>query len=202
MSRARIALGLVLVAAASASAQSLPPITKTKESATRAVQATNAHTATMTADQGTPPASPTAAAPARADTGSAGLATQTSSGTTAVPKTAERPAPAPFEREVFDYQSGGRRDPFVSLMSTGDLRPVITDLQVVGIVFDEAGRGSVAILKDLSNKEQYRVRVGQSIGRNRVARIDTKSVTFTIEEFGFSRQETLALVDPNKARTQ
>jgi hypothetical protein len=200
MSRARIALGLVLLAAGSASAQSLPPISQTKESARRAVEATNAHTTAMTTEQGSPSTPAKPGSTTRADSG--GLATQTSSGSAAVPKTSERPAPAPFEREVFDYQSGGRRDPFVSLMTSGDLRPVITDLQVIGIVFDEDGRNSVAILKDLSNKDQYRVRVGQSVGRIRVARIDTKSVTFTIEEFGFSRQETLALVDPNKARTQ
>jgi len=45
-----------------------------------------------------------------------------------------------------------------------------------------------------------RVRVGQSLGRIRVARISEKSITFTIEEFGFSRQETLLLGDPNKEK--
>jgi hypothetical protein len=198
MSHARLALGLVLFAAASASAQSLPPISKAKQSATRAVEATNAHTTAMTTDSSAL-ANARASQAAKADSG---LATQSSSGSAAVSKTPGRTVPPAFEREVFDYRSAGRRDPFVSLMANGDLRPVITDIQVVGIVFDENGRGSVAILKDLSNKEQYRVRMGQSIGRIRVARIDTKSVTFTIEEFGFSRQETLALVDPNKVRTQ
>jgi hypothetical protein len=201
MSHARIALGLVLFAAASASAQSLPPITKAKQSATRAVDATNAHTTAMTSDSSSAAKAQVSRQSQPADSGN-GLATQASSGSAAVPKTPERPERPAFEREIFDYQGGGRRDPFVSLMSNGDLRPVITDLQVVGIVFDESGRTSVAILKDLSSKEQYRVRVGQSVGRIRVARIDTKSVTFTIEEFGFSRQETLALVDPKQVRTQ
>ena len=41
--------------------------------------------------------------------------------------------------------------------------------------------------------QPYRVRVGESLGRMRVARIATKAITFTIEEFGYSRQETLAL---------
>ena len=199
MSHARIALGLVLFAAASASAQSLPPISKAKQSATRAVEATNAHTTAMTTDSSARAKAPASQAATTADSG---LATQSSSGSAAVAKNPGRTLPPAFEREVFDYRPAGRRDPFVSLMTNGDLRPVITDIQVVGIVFDDNGRGSVAILKDLSTKEQYRVRVGQSIGRIRVARIDTKSVTFTIEEFGFSRQETLALVDPNKVRTQ
>jgi hypothetical protein len=87
-------------------------------------------------------------------------------------------------------------------MTSGDLRPVITDLYVAGIVFDDSGRNSVAVLVDGSSKEQYRARVGMSLGRMRVARIDPKSVTFTIEEFGFSRQETLPLGDPNKVRKQ
>jgi hypothetical protein len=200
MSHARIALGLVLFAAASASAQSLPPVSRAKQSATRAVEATNAHTTAMTSDS-TRAQKPASRPSMPADSVNQ-VETQASSGSAAVPKTPERPERPAFEREVFDYQGGGRRDPFVSLMSNGDLRPVITDLQVIGIVFDESGRTSVAILKDLSSKEQYRVRVGQSVGRIRVARIDTKSVTFTIEEFGFSRQETLALVDPNKERTQ
>jgi hypothetical protein len=36
----------------------------------------------------------------------------------------------------------------------------------------------------------------------RVAAIEPKRITFTIEEFGFSRQETLALGDPTTPRTQ
>jgi hypothetical protein len=108
----------------------------------------------------------------------------------------------PFEREVFRYERSGRRDPFMSLMASGDLRPVITDLRVGTIIHGGDGRGSVAILHDISTKEQYRVRVGQSLGRMRVARIGEKSITFTIEEFGFSRQETLSLGDPNKEKSK
>ena len=36
----------------------------------------------------------------------------------------------------------------------------------------------------------------------RVAAIEAKRITFTIEEFGFSRQETLALTDTTTPRTQ
>jgi hypothetical protein len=36
----------------------------------------------------------------------------------------------------------------------------------------------------------------------RVARIEKQAVTFTIEEFGYSRQETLALNDSTRARSQ
>lgn len=106
-----------------------------------------------------------------------------------------------LEREVFRYERGGRRDPFLSLISSGDLRPMLTDLQLTTVLYDPAGR-SVAVLRDLSTKEQYRVRVGQTLGRMRVTRIDAKSITFTIEEYGYSRQETLRLADPNKESSQ
>ena len=129
------------------------------------------------------------------DSGSGGRA-QVAAGSAAI----ETAAPL-LEREVFRYERGGRRDPFLSLISSGDLRPMLTDLQLTTVLYDPAGR-SVAVLRDLSTKEQYRVRVGQTLGRMRVARIDAKSITFTIEEYGYSRQETLRLADPNKESSQ
>lgn len=105
-----------------------------------------------------------------------------------------------INREVFDYDAGGHRDPFVSLMNTSELRPLITELKLVAVAFDPVGGNSVAVLRDLTSKEQYRVRVGQTLGRMRVAAIHEKEVVFTIEEFGFSRQETLSMVDSTKIR--
>ena len=64
-----------------------------------------------------------------------------------------------------------RRDPFVSLMNTEELRPLLGDLKLVAIALDPTGRNSVAVLRDMSTKEQYRVKVGQEIGRMRVAAI-------------------------------
>jgi len=104
-------------------------------------------------------------------------------------------------RESYTYDADGRRDPFVSLIASGELRPMISDLRLVVVIYDPAGR-SVAILRDVSTKEQYRVKTGQTLGRMRVSRIDLKSVTFTLEEFGYSRQETLALNDSTRARSQ
>ncbi len=107
-----------------------------------------------------------------------------------------------ISRESYSYQGGGRRDPFVSLMNNGELRPVFQDLKLVAVAFDPLGRNSVAVLRDVTSKEQYRVKVGQTIGRMNVAAIRQKSVTFGIEEFGYSRQETLSMNDSTKARTQ
>jgi hypothetical protein len=104
-------------------------------------------------------------------------------------------------RESFTYSAEGRRDPFVSLVENGDLRPMISDLRLVTVIYAPQGR-SVAIMRDVSTQEQYRVRAGQTLGRMRVAGISPKSVTFTIEEYGFSRQEVLALNDTTRARSQ
>ena len=125
-------------------------------------------------------------------------------------KPAALPLPAPaadtmprvlINREVFQYDGNGRRDPFVSLMTTGDLRPLLADLKLVGVAYDPRGQNSVAVLRDVTSKDQYRVRVGQTIGRMRVAAIQEKAVIFTIEEFGYSRQEILPIIaDSTKMR--
>lgn len=106
-----------------------------------------------------------------------------------------------LSREVFRYASEGRRDPFGSLLASGELRPMLSDLKLVAVAYDPRGN-SVAIMRDVGTNEQYRARTGQTLGRMRVASIGPKQVVFTIEEFGFSRQETLALGDSTSARTQ
>ena len=105
-------------------------------------------------------------------------------------------------RETYSYLGTGRRDPFVSLMNTEELRPLFQDLKLVAVAWDASGRNSVAVLRDVTSKIQYRVKVGQELGRMRVASISQKSVLFGIEEFGYSRQETLAMSDSTKVRTQ
>ncbi len=107
-----------------------------------------------------------------------------------------------INRETYAYPGNGRRDPFVSLMNTEELRPLLGDLKLVAVALDPAGRNSVAVLRDVTTKEQYRVRVGQEIGRMRVAAIQQKAVVFGIEEFGYSRQESLAMSDSTIVRTQ
>jgi len=107
-----------------------------------------------------------------------------------------------INREAYAYPRAGARDPFLSLMNTEELRPLLGDLKLVAIAFDATGRNSVAVLRDVTTKEQYRVKVGQEIGRMRVAAIREKTVVFGIEEFGYSRQESLAMTDSTKVRTQ
>ena len=102
-------------------------------------------------------------------------------------------------RESFDYTRDTRRDPFVSLMTTSDLRPTLTDLRLTGILYDLSGRRPVAILRDIAGG-QWRVTTGMTLGRMRVAQIRPKTIIFTIEEFGFNRQDSLILGDTTRVR--
>lgn len=197
--RLLITFGALALATQVATAQSAPTPTKPKQAARNAVASTNARTNAATGEPAPVYASPQ---PSQPSAPRATIVKDSAAGTASV---AAMPRPGePFERETFAYDQSGRRDPFVSLMSIDELRPVITDLQIVGIAFDPTGRNSVAVLRDISSKDkdQYRVRIGQSLGRMRVAAIAKKHVVFTIEEFGFSRQEKLELGDPNQERKQ
>jgi len=96
-------------------------------------------------------------------------------------------------RETFGYEGGGR-DPFLSLLKSGDIRPLLTDLKLVGIYYD--GRypaRSVAILRDVTNNKVYRARTGEILGRLKVTTIRPREIVFTVQEFGFERQESLQL---------
>jgi len=96
-------------------------------------------------------------------------------------------------REVFAYEGGGR-DPFLSLLKSGDIRPLLSDLKLVGIYYD--GRypaRSVAVLRDITNSKIYRVKSGDIIGRLKTTTIRPREIVFTVQEFGFERQETLSL---------
>ncbi len=131
--------------------------------------------------------------------------TRESAGTVSAPKAAPGKATMPTEitlqREVFAYSGSGRRDPYKSLMSSSEVRPLLSDLRLAVIALDPDGNNSIAVLRDSYSKQQYRVRVGQQLGRLRVTAIKQKAVQFTMEEFGFNRTETLFLSsDTTKVR--
>ena len=200
--------------ASTAHAQSLPNVSGIKQTTTRAVDKTNAHTIAMTNVDSVANAAKSAAATTgtaapgakrsveKADTARGNGVRATAAGNAARAAVADTAGKIVLRREVFAYDQSGRRDPFVSLMTVGELRPMISDLAITGILIDPTGKNSIAILRDVSSKEQYRVRVGQQIGRMRVARIAQRAVTFTIEEFGYSRQQELAMEESNQARTK
>jgi hypothetical protein len=148
--------------------------------------------------------------PPRPDTAKAGAAAvappRDSAASAAGPvgrrKRPEMPKEIVLERETFDYSSGGRRDPYASLMSSSDVRPLISDLKLAVVVLDPVGSQHLVVLRDMFTKRQYRVRVGQQLGRLRVSAIRPRSVVFTVEEFGFNRQETLQLSSDTTRKTR
>jgi hypothetical protein len=107
---------------------------------------------------------------------------------------------APVTRESFEYAGEGRRDPFFSLILTDDLRPLLADLRLVGILYEPSGRRTVAIMRDLQTNAQYRVTNGTTLGRMRVSQIRPRAVIFSIDEFGLNRQDSLVWSDTTKVR--
>jgi hypothetical protein len=97
-----------------------------------------------------------------------------------------------YRREVFHY-SGGPRDPFATLVGSSDIRPMLSDLRLVSVIYDPRYGRSVAIVREQPGDKIHRLRRGDTLGRLRVLQIRQYEVVFQIEEFGFERQEVLSL---------
>jgi len=96
-------------------------------------------------------------------------------------------------RENFSY-TGTSRDPFESVLGLGTTGPELADLLLVAIYFNERSpAGSVAVLRDRVTGKRYTVREGERLGRMRISTIRSKDVTFSIDDYGTERQETLTL---------
>jgi hypothetical protein len=196
MMRRVIGGAALFVVAGIASAQD--PLTNAKRVANKAATATNAH---IEAEQR--PDAPAQSQPATQRVAQA--AAPAARGPVRTLTIAQNDTTGPttsIMREAYEYSASGRRDPFISLLSTNELRPAMSDLRLTGILFDHAGGRSVATLRDIGSNAQYRVTVGSALGRMRVSAIRLKTVLFTIEEFGSSRQDSLVLGDSTKARVK
>ena len=109
----------------------------------------------------------------------------------AVSDTVAPAAQTDLMREVFSYRGSGR-DPFMSLLQSDDVRPLIEDLRISSIVYDPRyPTASVAVLRDTIANQAYSVRVGDELGRLRVAEILPGEIVLIVTEFGSERQETL-----------
>ena len=94
-------------------------------------------------------------------------------------------------REVFSYRGSGR-DPFMSLLRSGDVRPLLDDLRVTTITYNARfPSNSVAVLRDTTVNQRYTVRIGDEVGRIRVVEIRPREVVVVVEEFGAERQVVL-----------
>ncbi len=203
MTRTLMIAASIVIAARSAPAQH--PLVVAKTVAQKAASAENAHIA---AEQRPDAAQPVAKAPEPPKPAPAPVAVASLSTRTARPQQALTVAgdtsspPSSIMRETFDYSAGGRRDPFYSLLKTTELRPTLSDLRLTGILYDHSAGRSVATLRDVGTNAQYRVTVGATLGRMRVSIIRLKTIVFTIDEFGSTRQDSLFLGDTTKARVK
>lgn len=204
MRASRVMVRLVALALLStalpAVAQRIPDINAPKRAAEKAADAENARLSAQTGQD--VPVRRGAPTPAPRASGPGGVPAAKSGAAPSGPSTLAPGAIAPVTREVYEYRADGRRDPFFSLILTEDLRPLLSDLKLVAVLYDASGRRSVAVMRDLATNTQYRVNPGQTIGRMRVAQIKPRVVIFTIDEFGLSRQDSLFLVDSTKVRNK
>jgi hypothetical protein len=201
--RALIMSAALILAARSASAQD--PLSAAKAAAQTAKAKTDAHTDAMQRPEGAP--AKTAAAPAtkavshtNANTAAKAADTKSAAAASEAPAPDTSAPPASILREVLDYSQDGRRDPFVSLLTTSELRPTISDLRLTSIIYDNTGRNSLATMRDAATNTRYTVRVGATMGRMRVSAIRPLTVLLTIDEFGTTRQDSLILRDSTKVR--
>jgi hypothetical protein len=131
-----------------------------------------------------------AAAPSRGDS-TQKLATAGAPGDSAA--ASADPTETAVYRETFAY-GGAPRDPFASLIKSAHVGPELAELQLVGIYEDLRYTGnSIAVLREKTSLKRYKLRQGEQLGRLRVSQIHSKDVVFTIEDFGYTRQETLSL---------
>ncbi len=98
------------------------------------------------------------------------------------------PTLQPLQREAFSYEGSGR-DPFVSLLQSGDVRPLLQDLRVTSVTYDTRNpRNSVAVLRDTVENKAYPVHVGDELGRMRILAIRPGEVEVVVQEFGADRR--------------
>lgn len=117
----------------------------------------------------------------------------------AAPAAAQQPTPPDsageprlvFDREVFSYSAGGRRDPFRPLTASED-GPLFEELRLRMIVFARDPRESLVMVQDATDKV-HRLRRGDRVGNATVVDIGRTRVLFSVNEFGVYRQGVLEL---------
>ena len=121
-------------------------------------------------------------------------------GLAVAPEAAPRPRIPVILREVFGYDAEGRRDPFVTLLNSDELRPTTADLRLTGVLLDPTR--PIAVMREVGTNTQYRVTIGSKVGRMTVTAIKRRSVIFTIQEFGLNRIDSVWLGDTTKVRAR
>jgi hypothetical protein len=138
-------------------------------------------------------ATPTAASTAAAPPTAIDMATMPSPDSLAWADSVRKAKEIEMSRETFSY-GGAARDPFTSLLDMAKSGPELADLQLVGIYQNlRNSNASVAVFREKNGGKRHKLRPGDQVGRSRLVQIRERDVVFTIEDFGFERQETLSL---------
>ncbi len=94
----------------------------------------------------------------------------------------------PIVREIYVYDPGDRRDPFLPLLvpdgeetADGERKISVENLTLVGVIWGDGGR--VAVLSDQAGYG-YVFKEGDSLPRGRVVSISENSVVFELSQFG------------------
>lgn len=98
-----------------------------------------------------------------------------------------------YRREVFQYQAGGRPDPFQPLLTGEDIGVRVQDLTLEGIVYSPTPGASVASFSLPGSEGRTRLRVGQRLGAVTVVAIHPRRVDVREDQFGVSRAYSLEL---------
>lgn len=83
--------------------------------------------------------------------------------------------PVSYQREVFDYPSFDRRDPFRARTGGVTEGPRFENLVLSGVIYNPSV-GSVAVLVDRATGRRHRVREGQRLGQMRIDTIRRSEV--------------------------
>jgi hypothetical protein len=119
----------------------------------------------------------------------------------------EGPTELVFEREVFQYPTFQRRNPFKPLVAADQGGPRFEQLRLMGVLYSDEPGESVAVLGTSQvtisgdgtqvsvspGGESWYLKVGQSIGNTRIVEIRREQVVVEVEEFGLTEQRIMQL---------
>ncbi|MDH3207423.1 MAG: hypothetical protein OEO79_12555 [Gemmatimonadota bacterium] len=134
---------------------------------------------------------------------------------------AQDPPPAPqqepelvFEREVFEYPSFSRSNPFTPLSGSQQGGPRYEQLTLTGIIWDSDPTFSVAVVSTgaltiaadgtatVAPGAAYNAKVGQRIGNTTIREIQRDRVVVDVEEFGLTDRRTMFIASRRQGGTQ
>lgn len=141
----------------------------------------------------------------------------------AIARAQEQQAPPPgppeevelvFEREVFEYPSFPRSNPFVPLSASQQGGPRYEQLTLTGIIWDADPTYSVAVMTtgavsvapdgtvSVAAGAAFNAKVGQRIGNTTIREIQRDRVVVDVTEFGQTDRRTMFIASRRQGGTQ